>query len=226
MKSLFDDNTLGPQAAKMIRILLCDDHPLLREGLKRILLQQSDIKIVEEAGNGSELLEKSAAARFDVIVLDITLPDMNGLDVLKSLQAAGNRAGVLVLSMHPEEQYASRALKAGAAGYMQKESAPEELVAAVRKIARGGKYVTATLAEKLAFDLGGSTDKAPHEVLSDREYQVLCLLASGKAIKEIALELKLSAPTIATYRSRVMTKLELSTTVDIVRYALAHKLVE
>ncbi len=210
----------------MLRILLCDDHPILREGLKKILLQQSDIKIIEEAGSGAELLEKSAASRYDVIILDITLPDMNGLDVLKNLQSTDNSAGVLVLSMHPEEQYATRALKAGAAGYMQKESAPAELVSAVRRIANGGKYVTASLAEKLAFELQGTEDKAPHEVLSDREYQVLCLLASGKGIKEIAMELGLSAPTIATYRSRVLTKLELTSTVDLVRYALAHKLVE
>jgi DNA-binding NarL/FixJ family response regulator len=210
----------------MLRILLCDDHPILREGLKKILLQQPDIKVVEEAGSGAEMLEKSAASRFDVIILDITLPDMNGLDVLKTFQAQGSQAGVLVLSMHPEEQYATRALKAGAAGYLQKESAPAELVTAVRKIARGGKYVTASLAEKLAFELHGESDKAPHELLSDREYQVLCLLASGRGIKEIALELGLSAPTIATYRSRVMTKLTLSSTVDLVRYALAHKLVE
>jgi DNA-binding NarL/FixJ family response regulator len=172
------------------------------------------------------MLEKSAATRFDVIILDITLPDMNGLDVLKNLQARGSRAGVLVLSMHPEEQYATRALKAGAAGYLQKESAPSELVSAVRKIARGGKYVTSSLAEKLAFELQGAADKAPHELLSDREYQVLCLLASGRGIKEIARELGLSAPTIATYRSRLMTKLDLASTVDLVRYALAHKLVE
>jgi two-component system invasion response regulator UvrY len=210
----------------MIRILLCDDHPILREGLKKILLQQSDIKTVDEAGSGTEMLEKSAAARYDVIILDITLPDMNGLDVLKSLQSAGSPAGVLVLSMHPEEQYATRALKAGAAGYMQKESAPAELVSAVRRIANGGKYVTASLAEKLALDLQGNTARAPHEVLSDREYHVLCLLASGKGIKEIAADLGLSAPTVATYRSRVMTKLGMATTVDLVRYALDHTLIE
>lgn len=210
----------------MLRILLCDDHPILREGLKRILLAQSDIKVVEEAGSGSELLEKSAAAHFDVIILDITLPDMNGLEVLKNLQAAGRVSAVLVLSMHPEEQYATRALKAGASGYLQKESAPAELVTAVRKIARGGKYVTPSLAERLAVDLVGPGGREPHELLSDREYQVLTLLASGKGIKEIALELSLSAPTIATYRSRVMTKLSLGSTVDLVRYALEHKLVE
>jgi two-component system invasion response regulator UvrY len=214
------------RAGRVLRILLCDDHPILREGLKNILLQQSDIKNVEEAGTGAEMLEKIGTSRFDVIILDITLPDMNGLDMLKDLQARGNRAGVLVLSMHPEEQYATRALRAGAAGYLQKESAPAELVSAVRKIARGGKYVTASLAEKLASELQGPSDKEPHELLSDREYQVLCLLASGRGIKEIAQELGLSAPTIATYRSRVLTKLGLSSTVDLVRYALAHKLVE
>ncbi len=210
----------------MLRVLLCDDHPILREGLKKILLQQPDIKVVEEAGSGADMLEKIGVSRFDVIILDITLPDMSGLDILKSLATQGQKAGVLVLSMHPEEQYAMRALKAGAAGYLQKESAPAELVNAVRKIARGGKYVTASLAEKLAFELHGTADKAPHELLSDREYQVLCLLASGRGIKEIALELGVSAPTVATYRSRVMTKLDLSSTVDLVRYALAHKLVE
>jgi DNA-binding NarL/FixJ family response regulator len=210
----------------MLRVLLCDDHPILREGLKRILLQQPDFKVVEEAGSGKEMLEKVTAAHFDVIILDITLPDMSGLDLLKNLKAHGEKAGVLVLSMHPEEHYATRALKAGAAGYLQKESAPAELVNAVRKIARGGKYVTSSLAEKLAFELQGATEKAPHEQLSDREYQVLCLLASGRGIKEIAIELGVSAPTIATYRSRVMTKLDLASTVDLVRYALTHKLVE
>ncbi len=216
----------APWAGTMLRVLLCDDHPILREGLKRILLQQPDIKVVEEAGSGADMLEKIGAARYDVIILDITLPDMSGLDILKSLPAQGVKAGVLVLSMHPEEQYATRALKAGAAGYLVKESAPAELVNAVRKIARGGKYVTASLAEKLAFELQGTAEKAPHELLSDREYQVLCLLASGRGIKEIAVELGVSAPTVATYRSRVMTKLDLSSTVDLVRYALAHKLVE
>jgi DNA-binding NarL/FixJ family response regulator len=210
----------------MLRVLLCDDHPILREGLKKILLQQPDIKVVEEAGSGAELMEKIGVSRFDVIILDITLPDMSGLDLLKNLQTQGVKAGVLILSMHPEEQYATRALKAGAAGYLQKESAPSELVDAVRKIVSGGKYVTASLAEKLAFELQGAAGKAPHELLSDREYQVLCLLASGRGIKEIALELGVSAPTIATYRSRVMTKLDLSSTVDLVRYALSHKLVE
>jgi len=220
------DNAGTRKAGRMLRILLCDDHPIVREGLKNILLQQSDIKVVEEAGSGGELLQKNASARFDVIILDITLPDMNGLEVLKNLRSAAPAPAVLVLSMHPEEQYATRALKAGAAGYLQKESAPAELMTAVRKIARGGRYVTPSLAEKLALDLAGPGDREPHELLSDREYQVLTLIASGRGIKEIALELALSAPTVATYRSRLMAKLGLASTVDLVRYALEHKLVD
>ncbi len=210
----------------VIRIALCDDHPLLREGLKRILLQQPDFRVEAEVGSGAELLSRLQDGHFDIVILDITLPDMNGLDVLKAIPSAGSRAAVLVLSMHPEEQYALRALKAGAAGYLQKESVPDELVTAVRRIAQGRKYVTATLAERLALDLEDRSGKAPHELLSDREYQVLCLLASGKGVKDIARELALSSPTVATYRSRVLSKLGLSTTVELVRYALAHKLVE
>jgi two-component system invasion response regulator UvrY len=210
----------------VIRIALCDDHPLLREGLKRILLQQSDFRVAAEAGSGAELLSLLEGAHFDVIILDITLPDMNGLDTLKAINASGNNAAVLVLSMHPEEQYALRALKAGAAGYLQKESVPDELVKAIRRVSQGRKYVTATLAERLALDLEDRSARAPHELLSDREYQVLCLLASGKGVKDIASELSLSSPTVATYRSRVLTKLGLTTTVELIRYALSHKLVE
>jgi two-component system, NarL family, invasion response regulator UvrY len=211
---------------RMLHIALCDDHPLIREGMKRILLQRSDIRIDAEVGTGAELLARSAERRFDVIILDVSLPDMNGLDVLKNLKASGSGAGVLVLSMHPEEQYAARALKAGADGYLQKESVPEELENAVRRIAQGGKYITPSLAERLALDLEGKARKAPHELLSDREYQVLCMLASGKGIKDIALTLSLSPPTVATYRARVLEKLGLSSTVDLVRYALDHGLVD
>ena len=210
----------------MLHVILCDDHPIFREGLKKILLPYSDIKVDAEAGSGVELMEKVKGKRCDVIILDISLQDMNGLDVMKALQASGNKAAVLILSMHPEEHYALRALKAGASGYLQKESVPEELVDAVRKIARGGKYVTPSLAERLAFQLEPDTEKAPHELLSDREYQVLCLLASGKGVKEIASELAVSPPTVATYRSRILTKLNLVTTVDLVRYALRNGLVE
>jgi DNA-binding NarL/FixJ family response regulator len=210
----------------MLRIALCDDHPIFREGLKRILLQQSDIKVDLEVGTGASLLEGMAGHHIDVIILDIALPDMNGLDVLKALHASGTRAGVLVLSMHPEEHYARRVLKAGAAGYLQKESPPDELLGAIRRIAKGGKYVTASLAERLAIELEGNRDKAPLELLSDREYQVLCLLAAGKGVKEIALSLSVSAPTVSTYRARVLEKLGLTSTVELVRYALERGLIE
>lgn len=210
----------------MLHVIVCDDHPIFREGLKKILLPYSDIKVDAEAGTGAELLEKVKGKRCDVIILDISLQDMNGLDVVKALPASGSKAAILILSMHPEEHYALRALKAGASGYLQKESVPEELVNAIRKIARGGKYVTPSLAERLAYQLEPNTEKAPHELLSDREYQVLCLLASGKGVKEIAAELAVSPPTVATYRARVLAKLNLTTTVDLVRYALRKGLVE
>ncbi len=209
-----------------MKIALCDDHPIFREGLTTILRHHTDIHVELEAGSGAELLRLVAGRRLDVIVLDISLPDMNGLDIIKALRAAGTTAGVLVLSMHPEEQYARRVLKAGAAGYLQKDSPPEELVAAIRRIAQGGRYVTASLAESLAVDLGGRADAPAHEILSDREYQVLCLLASGKGVKEIAHELTLSAPTVSTYRARIFEKLAISSTAELVRYAIAHGLVE
>ena len=210
----------------MLHVILCDDHPIFREGLKKILLPFSDITVDAETGSGAELLEKVKGKRCDVIILDISLQDMNGLDVVKALQESGSRAAILILSMHPKEHYALRTLKAGATGYLQKESVPEELVSAIRKIARGGKYVTPSLAERIACQLEPDTEKAPHELLSDREYQVLCLLASGKGVKEIAAELAVSPPTVATYRSRILTKLKLATTVDLVRYALRNGLVE
>jgi two-component system invasion response regulator UvrY len=161
----------------------------------------------------------------DVVMLDLTLPDRSGLDLLKDLQRERRPPAVVVLTMHPEEQYAVRALRAGAAAYLEKASAPEELVAAVRKVASGDRYVTSSLAELLAESLSG-TSGAPHEALSDREYQVLCRLAAGRSLKDIAAELFLSPTTVATYRSRILTKLGLGTTAEIVRYAVDHRLIE
>ncbi len=214
------------RAAAMLKIALCDDHPIFREGLKRILLSQPDMSVELEAGDGGELLHAARARHFDVIILDITLPDMNGLDVLKALQSSGAGGGVLVLSMHPEEHYARRVLKAGAAGYLQKESPPEELLAAIRRIAKGHKYVTASLAERFAKELEGNRERAPLEALSDREYQVLSLLASGKGVKEIAQSLAVTTPTVSTYRARILEKLGLSSTAELVRYALENGLLE
>ena len=210
----------------MLKIALCDDHPIFRQGLTTILRLQSDIKVELEVGSGAELLKQAAGKHLDVIVLDISLPDMNGLDVIKALRVTGSTVGVLVLSMHPEDQYARRVLKAGASGYLQKDGPPDELIAAIRKIGRGGRYVTASLAERLALDLESRADMPPHEILSDREYQVLCLLAAGKGVKEIAHELFLSAPTVSTYRARVFEKLGISSTAELVRYALERHLIE
>ncbi len=209
----------------MIRIVLCDDHPLLREGLKAVLAQFSDLKVTAEASSGAELLETVRSRTVDVVMLDLSLPDRSGLELLKDLQGEPKPPAVVVLTMHPEEQYAVRALRAGAAAYLEKGSAPEELVAAVRKVAAGGRYVTSSLAELLAAGLA-TPSEAPHESLSDREYQVLCRLASGRSIKDIAGELFLSPTTVATYRSRILEKLGLGTTAEMVRYAVDHRLIE
>ncbi len=217
---------MGKTPAGQLRVILCDDHPIFREGLKKILSQYRDIAVTAEVGTGRDLLASLEKGGFDAAVLDISLPDMNGLDILKVLAASGVRCPAIMLSMHPEEQYAVRALRAGAAGYIEKSSAPDQLVDAIRKVARGGRYVSPALAERLAGELGGDTRKAPHELLSDRELQVMCLLASGKGIKEIAGELSLSPATVATYRARVLSKIKLKNTAELIRYALDHKLIE
>ena len=210
----------------MLNVIICDDHPVVREGLKNIIAQSGDIAVAAEAGTGSELMEKLGQGRFDVVILDISLPGVNGLDVLKLLQGSSPRPAVIVLSMHPEEQYAVRALKAGAAGYLEKASAPSELVSAIRKVAHGGRYVSASLAERLAFSLGGNEKKAAHGSLSDREYQVLLMIASGKGTKEIAGEMSVAPSTVGTYRSRILEKLGLANTAELIHYAITNRLVE
>jgi DNA-binding NarL/FixJ family response regulator len=176
----------------MIKILIADDHPIVRQGLKQILSEEPDIEVVGEAQNSQEVLELVRKQHWDIVILDITMPGRGGLDVLKELKHERPKLPVLMLSVHPEDQYAVRALKAHASGYMTKDSAPEELVKAIRKILRGGKYISSTLAEKLAFDLETETEKPLHETLSDREHQVLLMIASGKTVSKIAEELSLS----------------------------------
>ena len=210
----------------MLTVMICDDHPLFREGVKKILGRFHDIAVEGEAGSGPELLEALAVRRFDVVILDLSLPGQNGLDVLSRLRGIEGAPAVLILSMHPEAEYAVRALKAGAAGYVEKASVPEELITAIRRVASGGKYVSPGLAERLALELDGGRERAPHEDLSDREYQVLCLLALGKSLKEIAHELFLSPPTIGTYRSRVLQKLKLHNTAELIAYAIRHRLLD
>ena len=210
----------------MIRILIADDHMIVREGMKQIISEISDMTVADEARTGHEALKKALTKDYDVVVLDITMPGVNGLDVMKQIKAQKPHLPVLVLSVHSEEQYAVRVLKAGASGYLTKDSASDELIAAIRKISSGRKYITSSLAEKLAFNLESDTDKPRHESLSDREFQVLCMIASGKTIAEIAENLFLSENTIRTYRSRILEKMNMKSNNEITSYTIKHGLIE
>jgi DNA-binding NarL/FixJ family response regulator len=209
----------------MIRVLIVDDHAILRRGLRALLSDEFADAKFGEASNSEQALEQLGKEEWDVALLDITLPGKSGLDLLKELEAARPRLPILVLSVHPEDQFAVRALKAGAAGYMTKESAPEELVQAIRKILAGGRYVSPTLAEKFAFRVRKDFTRAPHEALSDREYEIMCRIASGKTVTEIAGELSLSVKTISTYRARILEKLGVKNSAEITRYAIRNGLV-
>ena len=209
----------------MTRILIVDDHAILRRGLRALLSDTFHDAAFGEAANAEQALEQLGKKGWDVALLDITLPGKSGLDLLKELKAARPRLPVLVLSVHPEDQFAVRALKAGAEGYMTKESAPEELVQAIRKILAGGRYVSPTLAEKLALSVRKDFTRTPHETLSDREYEVMCRIASGKTVTEIAGELSLSVKTISTYRARILEKLGVKNSAEITRYAIRNQLV-
>ncbi len=210
----------------MIKVLVADDHPIVRQGLKQILAATSDMVIGGEALNGHEVLDKVRADHWDVVVLDMTMPGLNGLEVMKELKRERPNLPVLVLSIHAEEQFAVRAIKAGAAGYMTKESAPEELVNAIRKVFAGGKYVSLAMAEQLVNHLVDPSERPPHETLSDREYRVLCLIASGKTVGAIAKELSLSVNTISTYRARILEKMNMKNNAELMHYAIQHRLVK
>jgi two-component system invasion response regulator UvrY len=210
----------------MIRALIADDHAVVRQGLRQILQETSDMQVTGEASTGPEALDRARGDSYDVVVLDITMPGRSGFEVLKELRVEQPGLPVLVLSMHAEEQFAVRLLKAGASGYLNKESAPEELVKAIRKVVSGGRYVSPTLAEKLAFEIDAGSDKLAHETLSDREFQVMRMMASGKTVKEIAAELSLSVKTISTYRARILAKMNLHTNAELIHYAITNQLVE
>ena len=210
----------------MIKIIIADDHPIVRAGMKQIISEAADMSVVDEAADGRQLLHKIRAENFDVVILDITMPHIDGLDVLKQLKIEKPKLPIIILSIHPESQYALRVLKAGAAGYVTKTSAPEELIGAIRKVHRGGKYISPSIAEKLAFQLEADFEVMPHEALSDREYQVLCMLASGKTVTEIADELALSVKTVSTYRSRILEKMNMKNNAELIHYAVQNKLVD
>jgi len=210
----------------MIRVLIADDHAVVRQGLKQILGDMPEMVVAGEATNGQEVLDKVRAEAWDVVVLDISMPDRSGLDILKELQSERPKLPVLVLSMYSEDQFAVRVLKAGARGYLTKDSAPDELVKAVRKVVSGGTYVSAFLAEKLAFEIGTDSSKMPHETLSDREFQVLRLIAAGKSVTEIAAELYLSVKTVSTYRARLLQKMNLTTNAELIHYAIQNRLID
>jgi len=206
----------------MIKLLLADDHLLVREGLKRIVLEESDMKVVGEAATSEEAFAIAAEQEVDLALLDVSMPGPGIIETISRI--LGERPGIriLVLSVQPEDQYARRTFRAGASGYLMKDRTPEELVAAIRKVHDGGRYISPSLAEKIAFALDTESGKAPHEKLSAREYQVLGLIASGKSLKEIAAQLSLSPKTVSTYRVRLLEKLELRTTSELIRYGIEH----
>lgn len=210
----------------MLRILIADDHPIVRTGLKQILEEGPEMIVCDEAGTGHEVFQRTRQEQYDLILLDIAMPKINGLDCLKELKKESAATPVLIISMYPEEQYAIRALKAGASGYLTKQSAADELLLAMQKVLAGRKYVSASLAEKLAWQLEADSDALPHERLSDREYQVLRLIASGKTTTVIAGELFLSVKTISTYRARILQKMGLANNAELTHYAIKNSLVD
>ena len=210
----------------MIRVLLCDDHRIVREGLKQILADTDDIEVAGECADGPQAISQAAILAIDLVLLDIALPLRDGLDVLRQLKQDLPRLPVLMLSTYPEKQYAARCFRLGAAGYLNKSADPELLTAAIRKIAAGGVHVSAAMAESMVAELGAQSEKKPHEMLSHREYQVFRMIAAGQSVKEIAVQLALSPTTVATYRSRILEKTGAVNDVGIALYGVTHNLLE
>lgn len=211
-------------AKEVIKILIADDHAIVREGLKQILADTKDIVVVGSAENGFDAIKLARRGGCDVLLLDISLPDRNGIEVLKQLHKECPNLAVLMLSMHREDQYAIRSLRAGASGYLNKQSAPADLVIAIRQVASGKKYISAALAQELANQIGGDSEIPVHETLSDREYQTMMLIASGKSVGEIAADLTLSVKTISMYRSRLLQKMKLKHNAELTYYAIKNRL--
>jgi DNA-binding NarL/FixJ family response regulator len=209
----------------MLRVLIADDHPVVRQGVKQILAEELELEQFGEARNAKEVLDNVSRKKWDILILDINLPDMNGLEILRQLKKVHPDLPVLVLTVFDEDQIAIRVLKAGASGFVTKETMPNELIAAVKKIHSGGRYVSPSLAEKLVFNIYAEDEKPVHHRLSNREYQVICLIAAGKSVKQIAEELYLSIQTIRTYRTRILEKMEMSTDAELIHYAIQHGLI-
>jgi DNA-binding NarL/FixJ family response regulator len=208
----------------MIRVIIADDHPIVRAGMKQVLADSGDIRVVAEADSGEALIQKIQKSDYEVVLLDITMPGVGGLETLKRIKTLKPNQPVLMLSIHSEEQFALRTMKAGAAGYLTKGSAPEELVKAIRQVAGGRKYISPDFVEKLADELHHNLKRLPHERLSDRELQVLCMMANGKTVSAIAAELNISVKTVSTYRTRIIEKMGLSTNAEIIGYAIRNNL--
>ena len=209
----------------MIRVLVADDHSIVREGLKQILAKSGDLLVAGEAANGNDVLKMVREQEWDVLVTDMSMPGRNGIELIKLVKQARPRLPLLVLSMYGEEQYAVRAIRAGASGYLNKESASEQLVAAIRKIASGGVHVSAAVAEALFNNVRGGQSTLPHEQLSDREFQVLQLIAGGQSVTAIASQLSLSPKTVSTHKTRILEKMHMSNQAELIRYAIEHRLV-
>jgi len=210
----------------MIRLLIVDDHPVVRQGIRQMLAETTDIVVGDEAVNGSEALERARGQEWNVILLDLSMPGSDGLELVKQLRSERPRTAILVLSMHPEDQFALRAIRAGASGYLTKNSAPTELVTAIRRVGGGAHYLSPWLAERLAREITGEPTKSVHEQLSDREYQIMLKIASGKTVKEIAAELSLSPKTVGTYRFRLTRKMQLTTDAELTGYVFRNRLLE
>lgn len=209
-----------------MHVLVADDHSIVREGLKQIIRKIECVSKVEEASDGHEALAKIEKNKYDLVILDISMPGLSGLDILKTMKDKNEKAHVLILSVHPQEQYAMRAFKLGAAGYLCKDSINEELSSAIKKIAAGSKYISLAFAEKIAFDKNDDINKLPHEKLSEREFQIMCMLAKGKSVKEIANELFISDKTVSTYRMRLLEKMGMKNNTALTHYAIRNELIE
>ena len=210
----------------MIRIVVADDHTIVREGLKQILTAAGDLEVVAEAQNGFEVMDRVRALDFDVLLLDMSMPGKSGIELIKQVHAEKPRLRILILSMHEEHQYAVRAIRAGAAGYLTKEGASAQLVSAIRRVAGGGAYISADVAEQLALGAMPGAKGPPHSTLSDREFQIFRMIAEGRSVSDIAERLNLSVKTVSTHKANILQKMNMSTQADLIRYALTHRLVE